>query len=120
LRLCIRFRSGLSPARERKPGACCMSDNRDGAGLGRRAHLDTAPIPVGQICRSAPISPPASGAKRAAEWTKHHCFRFPYNSGGAAAPPYPGVVSSCALGRREHLNGLDEPTGEKVYFFSCR
>jgi len=30
---------GLSPARERKLGACCISENRDGGGLGRSGRL---------------------------------------------------------------------------------
>ena len=50
-----------------------MSNTR---ALMKGAHLDTAPIPVGQTCRSAPISPPASGAKRAAEWTKTSLLSF--------------------------------------------
>jgi hypothetical protein len=38
-KLCFPFRSRPLPAEMRKPGVCCISENRDGAGLGRSGRL---------------------------------------------------------------------------------
>src|SRR5271166_6572087 len=70
-----------------------------------RAH--TAPVPVGQSCRFAPISPSASAVMLAAGRSKTSLRWFLWQFGHRGSDALPGAVSGCALRTRAIASALD-------------